>query len=67
MVYFSSYSEPCSLPVFPERKAKEAEAEMSLIARRAREENRQSLTRVSQLIMNANRLTMGEKPPLPPK
>ncbi|XP_052235477.1 SH2 domain-containing protein 4A-like [Dreissena polymorpha] len=50
-----------------ERKAKEAEQEMKLIAQRAREENRQSLTRVSQLIVNANRLTLGEKPPLPPK
>lgn len=50
-----------------EKKAKEAEQQMKLIAQRAREENRHSFTRASQLIINANRLTQGEKPPLPPK
>ncbi|XP_060605822.1 SH2 domain-containing protein 4B-like [Ruditapes philippinarum] len=50
-----------------EKKAKEAEQEMKLIAQRAREENRHSLDRAAQLIMNANRFTQGTKPPLPPK
>lgn len=52
---------------FTEKKAKEAELEMKLIAQRAREENRHSLDRAAQLIMNANRFTSGIKPPLPPK
>ncbi|WAQ97165.1 SH24B-like protein [Mya arenaria] len=34
---------------------------------REQEENRQSITRASQLIINANRLMSGQKPPLPPK
>lgn len=50
-----------------EKKAKEAEQEMKLIAQRAREENRHSLDRAAQLIMNANRFSQGIKPPLPPK
>lgn len=53
--------------IITEKKAKDAEQQMKLIAQRAREENRLSLTRASQLIINANRLTQGEKPPLPPK
>ena len=40
---------------------------MKLIAQRAREENRHSLDRAAQLIINANRFSQGAKPPLPPK
>ena len=53
--------------VFTEQKSKVAEEQMRDIARRAREENRLSINRVGKLVMNANRLTIGEKPPLPPK
>ncbi|KAL4239942.1 negative regulation of phosphatase [Mactra antiquata] len=50
-----------------EKKAKEAEQQMKLIAQRAREENRHSLSQAAQLVISANRFTQGEKPPLPPK
>ena len=56
-----------SLCLFTEQKSKVAEEQMRDIARRAREENRLSINRVGKLVMNANRLTIGEKPPLPPK
>ncbi|XP_033754075.1 SH2 domain-containing protein 4B-like isoform X2 [Pecten maximus] len=52
---------------FREKQAKEAEKQMQTLAKRAREEHRNSLRLTSGVISAASAFAEGVKPPLPPK